>query len=107
MPEAAQMTTRIRHVSGKGELYEGTTRILEVTYMIQLHEQAVLEREGRARLCVSNLSVTVRTEPDNDIYPYIGRRIVLRLQDGKQILGAIISLTGVFLPHGPLPDGEF
>jgi hypothetical protein len=101
------MTTRIRHISGKGELYEGTTRILDVTYIIQLHEQAVLEREGRTRLRVSDLSVTVRSEPDYDIYLYVGRRIILRLRDGKQIAGAIISLTGVFLPYGPLPDGEF
>jgi hypothetical protein len=101
------MTTRIRHISGRGELYEGTTRILGVTYTIQLREQAVLEREGRTRLRVSDLSATVRSEPDYDVYPYIGRRVMLRLEDGKEILGAIISLNGVFLPYGPLPDGEF
>lgn len=100
------MTTRIRHISGMGALYEGTTRIPKVGYIIRVQEQAVLEREGRTRLRVSNLSITVASDPDYDLYPHVGRRLTLRLENGKEIPGAVISFTGVFLPNA-LPDGEF
>lgn len=101
------MTTRVRHLFGKGELYEGTAKILDVSYTLQLREQAVLAREGGTKLQVSDFSVTVRSEPDHDIYPYVGRPVVLRLEDGKQILGVIISFKGVFLAQCPFPEGEF
>jgi hypothetical protein len=103
----AQMTTRIRHISGNGVLYDGRTKILDVTYTIQLYEQAVLEHSGRARLRISDFSINIGSDPDYDIYPYIGRRVTLRLHDGKQISGAIVSLNGVFLANSSLPDDDF
>jgi hypothetical protein len=101
------MTTRIRHLFGTGELCEGTTKVLEVSYTLQLREQAVPVREGGTRLRVRDFSVTVRSEPDYDLYPYVGRQVVLRLKDGKRIPGVIISFKGVFFAQGPFPEGEF
>lgn len=102
-----EMTTRVRRISGKGALYDGKTKILAVAYLIQLHEQAVPECSGGTRFRICDFSVTVGSEPDYDIYPYVGMLVTLRLQDGKQIAGAIVSMNGDFFTSGPLLGGEF
>ncbi len=101
------MTTRVRQISGKGALYDGKTKILAVAYVIQLHEQAVIEWSGRTRFRICDFSVTVGSEPNYDIYPYVGMLVTLRLQDGKPIAGAIVSMNGAFFTSDPLLGGEF
>ena len=90
------MTALPRHISGKGILYDGGTRILEVSYNVGL-EPTVLANGDKGKDGSGKFSIIVASNPDYDIYPYIGRTLTLRLDDGKLIAGAIIDINGLFL----------
>jgi hypothetical protein len=97
------MTLRIRPISGKGALYDQDTKIPEVSYIVQLYGKSVLRQNGETTLRISDLSITITSLPGYDIYPYVERCVMLRLEDGRQIPGAIISMNGAFLTNGPMP----
>ncbi len=90
------MTAAPRHISGKGILYDGDTRILEVTYKVEL-EPAALDNGDKKNDHAGRFSITIASNPDYDIYPHIGRTLTLRLDDGKLIAGAVIDINGLFL----------
>ena len=96
----SQMTARIRHLSGKGALYDGSTKILEVADIIQLRKRSVLKHRDETTLRNNYLSITVTSILDYDIYPRIGRFVMLRLEDGRQVSEAVMGLNAYLSASG-------